>query len=178
MAEFVSLTCPSCGSKLQVGNDLERFACGYCGNELVVKRGGGIVSLSPVVEGLQRVERAVQHLDVGMQRVGAGVDTTASELALQRLEKELVAVESQLASVPSGRPGCAVALVIFGVIGLLLSSGSVEWIAGGLIFLVVGGLWWWFAKSSAENVRRPLIILRDQLRSERLQHLRRVTEAR
>ena len=55
MADFVSLTCPSCNGKLQIGKDLERFACGYCGTECVVNRGGGIVSLSPVVEGLKRV---------------------------------------------------------------------------------------------------------------------------
>ncbi len=30
MADFVSLTCPSCNGKLQIGKDLERFACGCC----------------------------------------------------------------------------------------------------------------------------------------------------
>ena len=75
MADFVSLTCPSCNGKLQIGKDLERFACGYCGTEFVVNRGGGIVSLSPVVEGLKRVEK--------------GVDKTASELAIARLRKDV-----------------------------------------------------------------------------------------
>jgi len=40
MADFVSLTCPSCNGKLQIGKDLDRFACGYCGTEFVVNRGG------------------------------------------------------------------------------------------------------------------------------------------
>lgn len=40
MADFVSLTCPSCNGKLQIGKDLEQFACGYCGTEFVVNRGG------------------------------------------------------------------------------------------------------------------------------------------
>lgn len=41
MADFVSLTCPSCNGKLQIGKDLDRFACSYCGTEFVVNRGGG-----------------------------------------------------------------------------------------------------------------------------------------
>lgn len=36
MADFVSLTCPSCNGKLQIGQELDRFACGYCGTEFVV----------------------------------------------------------------------------------------------------------------------------------------------
>ncbi len=56
MADFVSLTCPSCNGKLQIGKDLDRFACGYCGLEFIVNRDCGIVSLYPIVEGLKRVE--------------------------------------------------------------------------------------------------------------------------
>lgn len=46
MADFVSLTCPSCKGKLQIGKDLDRFACGYCGTEFVVNRGGGDFALA------------------------------------------------------------------------------------------------------------------------------------
>jgi len=75
MADFVSLTCPSCGGKLQITNDLDRFACAFCGTEHVVRRSGGIVALAPVVEGLKKVQ--------------VGVDKTASELAIVRLRKEI-----------------------------------------------------------------------------------------
>lgn len=71
---LISLSCPSCGSKLQLGRDIDRFACAYCGSEQVVKRAGGIVTLSPVVEGLRHVR--------------AGVDRTAAELAVSRLTSE------------------------------------------------------------------------------------------
>ncbi len=46
MADFVSLTCPACNGKLQIGKDLERFACGYCGTEFVVNRGGGSLTFA------------------------------------------------------------------------------------------------------------------------------------
>lgn len=82
MAEFVTLSCPSCGGKLQITNDIERFACGYCGNEHIVKRGGGIVTLSPVVDGLKRIQQ--------------GTDKTASELAILRLSNEITEIEKNI----------------------------------------------------------------------------------
>lgn len=66
MAEIVSLTCSSCGGKLQIPASVTQFAFGYCGTEFTVNRGGGIVSLAPVVDGLKHGQR--------------GVDKTASEL--------------------------------------------------------------------------------------------------
>jgi predicted RNA-binding Zn-ribbon protein involved in translation (DUF1610 family) len=33
MAEFITLSCPSCGGKLQVSEDLDQFACAHCGTE-------------------------------------------------------------------------------------------------------------------------------------------------
>lgn len=76
MTDFISLTCPTCGGDLQITKDIERFACAHCGKEHIVKRGGGIVALAPVLE-----------------NVSKGVDSTASELALVRLEKELADIK-------------------------------------------------------------------------------------
>ena len=89
MADLFTLTCPSCGGKLQVTNDIERFACGYCGQEHIVKRSGGIISLSPVVEGLKDVK--------------VGVDKTASELAILRLEKEISVLVDEINNLDSRR---------------------------------------------------------------------------
>ena len=74
MAEFVTLSCPNCGGKLEITSDIDRFACGHCGIEHLVRRQGGIVSLSPVVDQLEKIE--------------AGTDRTANELTLVRLSKE------------------------------------------------------------------------------------------
>lgn len=73
MADFITLTCTNCGGKLQITQDIERFACGYCGIEHIVRRGSGIISIAPVVEGLKRIQE--------------GTDKTASELAVVRLRK-------------------------------------------------------------------------------------------
>ncbi len=85
VADFVTLTCPSCGGKLQITNDLDRFACGFCGTEHIVKRTGGVVALSPVVEGLRQVR--------------VGVDKTASELAIARLKQEIAGLNYEYAHV-------------------------------------------------------------------------------
>lgn len=75
MINLTNLTCPSCGSPLQVGKDLSRFTCGFCGNEIIAERSGGAISYKSVEEGIQ----GVKH----------GVDKTASELAIVRLKEEI-----------------------------------------------------------------------------------------
>jgi hypothetical protein len=62
MSDFVTLSCPSCGGKLQITSDIERFACVHCNTEHIVKRGSGIVSLAPVMETLAKVQSGVDIL--------------------------------------------------------------------------------------------------------------------
>jgi hypothetical protein len=45
VADFITLSCPSCGHKLQINEDIDRFACAACGNEHIVNRSGGDVFL-------------------------------------------------------------------------------------------------------------------------------------
>ena len=72
--DFIRMSCPSCGGKLTINSDIERFTCMYCSGEYLVRRGGGVISLAPVI--------------AGIKAVGRGVDKTAAELAIQRLQKE------------------------------------------------------------------------------------------
>ena len=177
MADFVSLTCPSCGSRLQVTPDLERFACGYCGNELVVRRGGGIVALQPVMESLGRLESGLGLVERGIQHVGIGVDTTASELAIQRLDKEIVQVRQWMGQTPASYPRGAIALSTLGAIGVLstLSSGNTE---GGAviawIILIVGFVWLWRAQRRAKAVTDQLVAQLNSLQQEKAIHMQRV----
>jgi len=79
--DFVTLAYPNCGGKLHITPDPHRFACAHCGSERMVRRGGGVVALAPVVEGLRQVQ--------------TGVDKTAAELAIARLTRELTQLEDQ-----------------------------------------------------------------------------------
>lgn len=122
MTDFVTLSCPSCGGKLEITKDIERFACAHCGQEHIVRRSGGIVSLSPVVDALNKV--------------GVGVDKTAAELAIVRLQKEIdtfqVAKANLLQSSPQPTLNPLSILSIFLlVLGFLLSCLMIFGMANG-----------------------------------------------
>jgi len=50
VTDFVTLTCPSCGGKLQITQDIDHFACAHCGTEHTVRRSGGTISLAPGIQ--------------------------------------------------------------------------------------------------------------------------------
>lgn len=138
MPDFVTLSCPSCGTRLQISNELSRFACSHCGNEHVVKRSGGIVSLDPVVEQLKNVR--------------TGVDKTASELAIKRLKDEIETLKNKRDNVHTSS-GCLSSLLnptllffmfIVAFIGAALIGSYVYtdvdifgWCCGGLLVIII-----------------------------------------
>ncbi len=131
---------PFLWGKLEITNDVERFACAHCGREHLVKRSGGMVSLSPVVDALNRV--------------GVGVDKTAAELAIVRLQKEIYAL--QVARVKlfqsSPRPtrsGIFAVLLVVGCGFVVLSlvylmdsdtTASIFLLIPALVLMALGGL--------------------------------------
>jgi hypothetical protein len=162
MSDFVTLTCPSCGGKLQITNDIDRFACGHCGNEHVVKRGGGIVALSPVVEGLAKVQ--------------AGTDKTASELAIVRLTQEIASLEvkrQELRSESDNRMGggCLLFLIPAALI-FLANDKSVAMVWLVPLAVIVGG--WFVMQKSSEGDRRLLAAIDQEIatREDELEHHR------
>ena len=82
MNDFITMTCKSCGGKLQITPETDDFACMYCGTEFKVNRGGGIVTISPIIEELKNVS--------------INTDKTASELAIVRLNKEINKLNKEL----------------------------------------------------------------------------------
>jgi hypothetical protein len=70
---FIQLSCSNCDGALEVYDDMDRFACGYCGIKMVVQRRGGTVVLAPAE---------------AIHRIHIGTDETAAELALARLTEE------------------------------------------------------------------------------------------
>ncbi len=61
MSEIVILACHNCDSQLEIGVEIERFACASCGSQYRVQRGGGLVALIPLVdEGAEIASRSAQ----------------------------------------------------------------------------------------------------------------------
>ena len=131
---FIKLNCANCGAKLEVYDDMERFACGYCGTEMLVQRRGGTVALKAVTEAIKKVQ--------------IGTDKTAAELALVRLEKELEQLKAdsvQMQNRLSGRKtemGCAVVLAIPLIFLLQGVAGENAGAAVVLGVAIIGGVVW------------------------------------
>lgn len=114
MSDFITLSCPSCGGRLEITKDMDRFVCAHCGNEQIVRRAGGTISLAPVMAGLQKIQ--------------ASTDRVGAELAIQRLTRDLVEAEGKSAAAktkleaavkadklkPSAMPAIALAIIILG----------------------------------------------------------------
>src|SRR5690348_265170 len=81
MGDFITLSCPSCGGSLRVTEDIERFSCKYCGQEHLIRRSQGQLTLIPVIEKLERIDKKVT-------KIASGADKHASELAIVRLRKD------------------------------------------------------------------------------------------
>jgi hypothetical protein len=75
MPDLITLTCPTCGAKLKLGQDIHLVYCTSCGNEHLVQRGDGSIYLAPMAANVAQIR--------------TGVDKTAAELAIVRIEKEL-----------------------------------------------------------------------------------------
>jgi hypothetical protein len=135
MSDFITLSCPSCGAKLSITPDIDRFACSHCGQEHIIKRGGGIVSLSPVVGAINQV--------------GAGVDRVAAELSTARLHREINELQKEKDDLieedpePKTKDRYIVSLV-FGALILFYGIGSKSdnsfcFILFGVILTLAGG---------------------------------------
>ena len=126
MSDFITLSCPSCGNKLQITDDIDRFACSACGNEHIVKRSGGIVTLKPVLDGIKRVQ--------------VGVDKTASELAIVRLTKEIEELKKNIKTISAQKIDNDSPRVEFSKYGVyfLLIVGFITFVISLIDFLLVG----------------------------------------
>jgi hypothetical protein len=89
MVNFVTLSCPTCGGKLRITEGIDRFACAHCGNEHIVERGGGIVSIVPLLGELSDLK--------------TGVDKTTSELAIARLEKQQETIRTKIINLQTSK---------------------------------------------------------------------------
>ncbi len=188
-SDFITLSCPNCGGKLEITPDMERFSCKYCGHEHLVRRTGGVVSLAPVVEGLKRVETK-------FDQVLSGSDRLAAEQTIQRLKTEIPELEKRVAEKelalkrltphPTMR-GISISLMIFGATLLLMFlinpgnedyfSPIVWWaICGGFfgIMSIIAGLTMLVSatggkKDAIEKVKAELTQLQADLQNRRQQ---------
>lgn len=117
---LLNLACANCSAPLQIGDDLERFTCSYCGTAQIVERSGGVISTKKITSAIHAVQR--------------GTDRTAAELAIPRLTKELaeaqdaknqaaIAAMEKITRAKSGRKTLtAIVFIATAVVGLMALS--------------------------------------------------------
>lgn len=139
----ISLKCVNCGAGLEIGPDTNSFACGYCGTQQMVERGGGIVSL-------RRLEDTLDEVKLGTSRA-------ASELALARLKADAAAIcarrDSEIRALRASDDRSSALLgwgIILGIAGAVAVFGwwSIPVIPVGLFFVVRS------VKSASGDVKR------------------------
>lgn len=131
---LINLNCANCGARLEIHDDMERFACAHCGSEMLVQRRGGTVALRAVTEAIRKVQ--------------LGTDKTVAELALVRLEKELLIAktrEQQLLAAHDTRVGnvtvgCAVTVLV----GIGSFFAEADAYLFGAVLIVCGVVGFWF----------------------------------
>lgn len=135
---MINLTCPNCSGALKITSDMDRFACGYCGTEQIVKREGGTVALE-----------LVKKID----QLQTSVDRSNAELAIQRLTREIKELEAEQESLDeiSDPVMLKIAGIIGGILaglvclfycpilfwGLLNSSPSSPFLIGATVFILL-----------------------------------------
>lgn len=80
---LIKLSCKSCGAKLELTDDIDRFSCAHCGSEWIVNKSGGIVSL-------KAVEESVKHIEKSSQATAEHTEILANEIRKGKIEKRLV----------------------------------------------------------------------------------------
>lgn len=53
-SNFITLTCPQCGGRLQVAPNADQAQCTQCGTSHLVSRGGGVLALQPLIHAAQQ----------------------------------------------------------------------------------------------------------------------------
>ncbi len=86
--KMIKLSCKSCGAKLELTEDVDRFSCGFCGNEFLVERKGGMVVLKDVHESLKRIEQTSEAARENTQ-------VLADQVRLPKMKKRIVELEQE-----------------------------------------------------------------------------------
>ena len=173
---LVTLKCPNCNGQLEIGPQIDSFACGYCGSNVQVQRGGNIISLHLLTQSMAAVQR--------------GTDRTAAELAIRRLTEKIKVAgarltaaqeqtrqakqkwEKELKSVAPGDALLPTALTsVIALILVNLAMGQIpkvpEALATGLAVVVATiiavGMW--------KNIRRHQRVLIDEKRELSLREM-------
>ncbi|PKO02222.1 MAG: hypothetical protein CVU43_08890 [Chloroflexi bacterium HGW-Chloroflexi-5] len=125
MNDFILMTCPTCGGKIKIQQDVNQLVCIQCGNEFIVRRDENSIGLVPIIEKLGKIN--------------IGVDRTSYELSVRRIKEEIVNWNNyfESLSIMDGRLAITIITCIIGSVFLALAiNGSFLNLFLGIVFFV------------------------------------------
>ena len=128
--DFITLSCPSCGGRLNITSDVNRFACQFCGHEHIVRRNDGMVSLEPV---MKELNANINLVGIGVNKLGFSSEKQVAEQSIARLKGEIAEINKILGSYMDGQQTAMILGMVMGMIGVGLIIGA---IIGGWKFWV------------------------------------------
>ncbi len=166
MSDLITLTCPSCGGRLEVTNEADRFVCAHCGNTHIIVPGVRVNSLTDEVERLkstEKIQRAEYELESLLQqqrRAWQACGAAENRIALCRKRKLFGTF-------------CCVAGIASILMGLATNASAV-WLLGGVV--LVAGLFYVAAddseaQSAYQEYMRQISVLRGAVKQKQQQLL-------
>lgn len=168
---MIKLSCKSCGAKLELTDDTDRFICGSCGNEWLVNKSGGAIYLSEIKEDIKNIKI----------NTGATKDNTeilAIEAKIRVLKKKEEDLKKQLAAasfpyLPTSsclQYGCVGVVLIFLLIALWIYNLTIALtIALPIVVVVILILFYEKGKKDKEeNTKLQQITKEDEKRRQEL----------
>ncbi len=116
---LITLTCPTCGTKFRLIDDVQLLVCTRCGNKHLVHRGGEATYMAPIAQDVR-----ILH---------AGIDKTSANMAVTRLTHEVAILNDWLEDVAVHYDyewaECPTSIIVLALTGiaLILSLPSIAW---------------------------------------------------
>ena len=168
-SDFITLSCPNCGGKLNITADIERFACQYCGHEHIVRRSSGMVSLEPVVQVMKSIDSNINLVGVGVNKLGFSSEKQVAEQTITRLKGEIANINTEIGQYDTST-GCGVSIAVsmgLGFLALLITAIAKGW-SFWLILLFIGlvGLMVWVLISASKPDPKVKTLKEDLARKQ------------
>jgi hypothetical protein len=140
--EFINLACPSCGGKLEINLDSDRYKCIFCGSAYLVRRQGSSISLEPVIHEIRQVRNSIDETTNEVRNVKGSVDITAAELAISRLRTEIQNLEFKMEKLDKPLNSSLTFLLGGGLMWILAISADINefWCTTGSLVMAIFGL--------------------------------------
>ncbi len=87
MADLMTLNCPTCGGRLQITNDVDRFVCAHCGNAHIIDPGVRVESLAGELDQMRLtmdIRQAEDSLAVLQKRESMLEQSTSAQSDMRR----------------------------------------------------------------------------------------------